>query len=232
MILFQGDQATAVENSAFDLVFEAGDIISVHISCPDPKACESFNQQVSLTAASVPSYNNGVAATTGYLINPDSTIALPIVGDFIAAGKSRLEFISSLEEALKEYMDEPQVTVRLMNFKVTVLGEVEHPGTFNIPNDRITIPEAIGLANDLKLTAKRNNILIVRTENDSIKEYRVDLTSNQVFTSPVYFLKQNDVVYVEPNKKSRYDGSLLHSAGGLIISATSLIISTFILIQK
>ncbi|NRA11368.1 MAG: polysaccharide export protein, partial [Crocinitomicaceae bacterium] len=100
------------------------------------------------------------------------------------------------------------------------------------PNERITILEALGIANDLKITGERSNILVIRHENGKKQEFRVDLTSKDVFSSPVYYLKQNDVIYVEPNKKSRFDSTIMKSTSGFFISTASLVLSVIILILQ
>ena len=153
---------------------------------------------------------------------------LPIIGAVKIGGLTRDSAISVIRNVLLEHLESPHVSIRILNFKVTVLGEVNNPGTFAVPNERINIIEAIGVAKDLKITGKRKNVVVIRNENGQNKEYRVDLTSKTLFQSPVYMLKQNDIVYVEPNFKARYDASILRTTGGVILSATSLIITTFV----
>ncbi len=233
LVYFQGEEDSVQLEQYYELKIEPGDILSIDITGTDHDVAKPYNQAEMVRQGNqAPTYDNGVPVSYGYLVSSDSTISLPIVGKVLAGGKTRNELVADIEETVKAYIDKPQVSVRLMNFKVTVLGEVENPGTFNVPNERITIIEAIGVAKDLKITGERSNILVIRNENGEKKEYRVDLTSKDVFSSPAYYLKQNDVVYVEPNSKSRYDSTLLRSAGNVIISATSLIISTIILITK
>ena len=166
------------------------------------------------------------------MVAPDSTVSLPIVGKVKLAGLNRNAAVKEVERVVGEYLDSPSVSLRILNFKITVLGEVKNPGTFSVPNERLSILEAIGIAKDLKITGERKNVLVIRHENGERKEYRIDLTTTAIFQSPVYYLKQNDVVYVEPNRKARYDASILRSAGGIVISATSLIVSTLVLIVK
>lgn len=217
----------------FEPKIEIGDIISVEVSGVDQDVVKPFVQSdLDKQTDRFGSYEGGAPASYGYLVNSDSTITLPVAGSVIVAGLSRSQATAVIAAKLSEYIDNPIISIRILNFKVTILGEVENPGTFSIPNERITIIEAIGIANDLKITGIRNNVLVIRIENNVKKEYRLDLTSSAIFESPVYFLKQNDIVYVEPNKKARYESGLLRSAGGVIISATSLVISTLILITK
>ena len=216
-----------------EVYLEVGDILSIEVTAADPDIAKPFNQAELVRQGNQSgSYDNGVAASFGYLIYEDGTVNLPIVGRIKLLGLSRSEAIREIERALGEYIESPSISLRILNFKITILGEVENPGTYTIPNERITILEALGISHDLKITGKRTNVMVIRTENGMRKEYRVDLSSKDLFDSDVYYLKQNDVVYVEPNSKSRYDATLIRSAGGVIISATSLIVSTLILIVK
>ncbi len=233
LVYFEHGDETIEQIAERTIRLETGDILSIEVTTSDPEVAKPFNQAELVRQGNQSgSYENGVAASFGYLIAEDSTISMPIIGKVKVAGLTHGEAVKVVESTLAEYLDGPSISLRILNFKVTVLGEVDHPGTFSIPNERITILEAIGIAHDLKITGKRQNVLVIRTEGNQKKEYRVDLTSKNLFESPAYYLKQNDIVYVEPNSKSRYDASVMRTAGGVIISATSLIISTLILIVK
>jgi len=235
MVYFQGDDLISdTDGNQFELRYEINDLLSIEVSGPDPEVTAPYNQTELVRQGSnqITSYENGVPATSGYLIASDSTVSLPIIGKVKLAGLERTEAMDTLRNILDDYLETPNVSIKLLNFKITVLGEVGNPGTFSIPNDRVTILEAIGIANDLKITAERKNILVVRHEGNKKTEHRIDLTSKEVFNSPVYYLKQNDVIYVEPNTRSRFDSSILKSTSGLLISATSLIVTTIILIRQ
>ena len=106
------------------------------------------------------------------------------------------------------------------------------PGTFRIPNERITLLEAIGLAGDLNMSGKRQNVLVIRDNNGIKTEHRIDLTSKDLFTSQVYYLEQNDVVYVEPNAAARSNGTIWRTSGTIFISLTSLVVTSIALISK
>ncbi|MCA9750468.1 MAG: SLBB domain-containing protein, partial [Romboutsia sp.] len=128
-----------------------------------------------------------------------------------------------IKDMLKDYLKDPIVNIRTVNFKVTILGEVTRPGSYTIPNDRITILEALGLASDLTLQGQRNNVLVIREINNKTISYRVDLTSEEVFSSPYYYLTQNDVIYVEPN-----NSRIKSSSVGPNVGATLSFISTLV----
>ena len=133
---------------------------------------------------------------------------------------------------MSSYISNPSIIVRILNYKVTVLGEVKNPGTFTIPNERITILEAIGIAGDLQITAVRNNVMVIREVDGKRMEYRVDLTSKNLFSSPAYYLTQNDVVYVEPNR-AKVNSAVVNATNvGIFISASSILISLLVLITQ
>lgn len=235
LVYFQDtdEDSMEIQSPQLSTIFEVGDILSVEVSGPDNELTKPFNlPDIARQGNQIGGYDNGVPSTAGYLIFSDSTISLPIIGRVKAAGLTREELIQKVQELLTEYLESPQVAIQIQNFKITILGEVDNPGTYKVPNERITILEAIGLAKDLKITGKRKNVLVIRYINGIKKEYRVDLTKRDVFASDVYFLKQNDIIYVEPNWKSRFESSPMKSTTGLFVSITSIIISSVALITK
>src|SRR5690606_36854273 len=134
-----------------------------------------------------------------YLVDAEGYIEYPVLGKVKLGGMTRPQAISHMKGLLAEYIVSPGVTLQITNFKVTVLSEVSNPGSFTLPHERITILEAIGLAGDLTLYGVRKNVLVIREADGEKSFHRVDLTSDEVFNSPVYMLIQNDLVYVEPN---------------------------------
>ena len=138
---------------------------------------------------------------------------------------SRVKAIEFIKNKLApDYIKSPNVNIRISNYSITVLGDVNRPGTFTIPNERITILEAIGLAGDIKITGKRNNIKVFREVDGKKIEYSLDLRSNDIFTSPVYYLQQNDLIYVEPNRAASQDAAFNRNTG-LIVSVVSILIT-------
>jgi polysaccharide export outer membrane protein len=136
----------------------------------------------------------------GYRINQQGEATLPYLGRVKVAGLSTDEVAAKLTPLLEQYLKQPIVSVRILNFKISVMGDVLRPDVFTIQNERITIIEALGLAGDLNVTAKRRNVLLIR-EYDGKREYLpIDLTSKKVFSSPYYYLQNNDVIYVEPDR--------------------------------
>jgi polysaccharide export outer membrane protein len=165
-------------------------------------------------------------------VSADGTIDFPVVGNIKVEGLTRSQAIEVIKNKLSSYVVNPTVSLRILNFRITVLGDVRTPGTFTIPNERISILEALGIAGDLLITGERQNILVIRDEGGKRKEYRVDLTKESLFSSPVYYLQQNDVVYVEPNRAKRSAALINPSNAGLVIASLSLLITSLVLIFK
>ncbi len=145
-----------------------------------------------------PVTGNSQAPVLGYLVEADGTIKLPYLDKVKAEGMTRLELEKLLTEKFKDYTKNPVVNVRFLNYRITVMGEVAHPGSFTIPSERLTVLEALGLAGDLTLLGKRQNVLVVREVNGVRSFGRLNLLSKDIFNSPYYYLKTNDVIYVEP----------------------------------
>jgi polysaccharide export outer membrane protein len=224
----------AVEQKSFTPVFKVDDFLSIIITAENPETAIPFNFPYGLGLREPMNYGytSGTPLKAGFLIDEKGEVELPIIGRVKLAGLSRVEATELLRNIYSDYLQSPVVNINIHNFKVTVLGDCAKPGTFFIPNERITILEAIGLAGDLRMTAKRNNILVIRDRDGIRQEYRVDLTKSNILNSPVYYLEQNDVVYIEPNITARSQAAFWRSTGGLFISLTSLIVTTVILITN
>nr|WP_299201318.1 polysaccharide biosynthesis/export family protein [uncultured Brumimicrobium sp.] len=239
MVYFQTEHTAdsvdteASSNAHFTPTLKTDDFLSVVITADDVESVIPFNYPVVGVTQSVnQGYSQGNPAKVGYLVDADGMVNLPVLGRMKLGGLSRAEATLLLENELKNYLSNPVVNIQIQNFKITVLGDVKKPGTFNIPNERITLLEAIGLSGDLDITGNRNNVLVIREDEEGTKQYRIDLTTDEVLGSPVYYLEQNDVVYVEPNRAKRSQGTFWRSSGGIFISLTSLIITTITLIVK
>lgn len=221
-------------SSTYTPVFKADDFISINVAGEDPEAVAIFNLPATenMRTPQNSGYSAGNPERSGYLVDANGNVQLPVLGRIKLAGLNRMEATELLQEKLSAYINNPVVNMQILNFKVTVLGEVGNPGTFKIPNERITLLEAIGLAGDLKITGVRKNIMVIRDNNGEKQEFRVDLRDKELFNSPVYYLQQNDVVYVEPNLASRANSTLWKTTGTVFISLTSLIITTAVLIVK
>lgn len=206
---------------------QEGDILAISVTADDIRATEPFNQ-VNIYQAGTPNNTNPFIPT--YTIDEEGNIDFPKLGKVSLAGKTRLQAIEHLRNGVARYILNPGISLNIRNFQISVLGEVLKPGTYQIDNDRISILEALGLAGDLTINGVRQNVLVIREEEGKRNEYRLDLTKRESLNSPVYYLKQNDVVYVEPNnakvQSSKYtqNTSIFVSIAGLIITIIAVIV--------
>lgn len=212
-------------------IIQIDDLLSINVSSLDQVSTAPFNLPNS-TVLTNTGYTLGSLPPIGYLVDGNGDINFPVIGKIHVQGKNRFEIISELENKLKEYVSHPVISLRVLNFKVTVLGEVNRPGTITIPNEKVTILEAIGISGDLTILGERKNILVIREVNGEKKQYSININSNDIFNSPVYYLQQNDVVYVRPNRVKINSAVINTTNAGLIISAFSLFLTTFVIISK
>ncbi len=199
-------------------VLKANDLLKITVSSLNPEATEIFNMSNSRNA----SYTDNQAS--GFLINNEGYINFPVLGKIKAAGKTKQELEEGITQELinRKLLLEPIVEIRYLNFRVSVMGEVKEPSVIAIPSEKVTLLEALSLAGDLTIYAKRDNILLIREEDNIKKLRRIDLTTDDIFTSPNYYLKPNDIIYVEPNKSKISTSSRTTQWLPIIISVLSL----------
>lgn len=198
VVYFQGiDETQSSINSNYEPVIKADDVLYINVSTFEPKASAPFNIGV-----------NNEGNSTGlqlqrntYLVDSEGFIQFPVFGSIKVAGLTKLQTIDLLKSKIETLAKDPVINLRIMNYKITILGEVSSPGSYTIQSDRITIPEALALAGDMTLFGKRENILILREDQGVKTSVRVDITNPAIINSPYYYLTQNDVLYVEPNKR-------------------------------
>lgn len=228
VVYFQnaGSFETLVDDNSFTSKFKVDDLVSIHVSTLDNEASAPFNL---FRGAS----EGGIRAEqVDYLVDQSGEIDFPVIGKIKIAGLSAEELRVLLRERLSDYLKDPIINIRLRNFSVTVLGEVNRPGTYPVVGERITILEALGLAGDLTIKGMRENVMVIR-DFDGTKVYtRIDLRRKEAMNSPVYYLTQNDVVYVEPNQSAVTASSLDNRATIAISIASLLITSTVLLITR
>ncbi len=202
-VYFNGAQSGPhpISVESYEPVIRPNDLLSITFSSINPEAAEVFNKPNTTT-------NNNVATTatttqsSGYLVSPEGNIQLQMLGSIKAAGLTKSQLKANLEKLIveKNLLFDPIVDIRYLNFRVTVLGEVARPTVVTVPSEKISLLEAIGLAGDLTIYARRDNVMIIREENGQRTVNRINLNSNELLTSPYYFLKPNDIVYAEPGK--------------------------------
>ena len=175
----------------FEAIVQSGDILSIHVTSLSQEASSFFNVVGEST-------DKQVANT--YLVDASGNIEMPLIGTVKVAGISTNVAKFLIRQKLEKYLTNPTVNLRIRNFKVTVLGEVKMPGVYTIPNEKITLIEAIGLAGDLTIFGKRIDVIVIREEDGERKFFKVDLRTKDLFESDYYYLHSNDIVYVEPGK--------------------------------
>ena len=218
-------RAERIANS-LDLRIQPNDLLRIQVESISEEASAPFNQMGGSQNVAQMSGQN-LQLFTGYLVDQDGYIDLPIIGRIEAKGQTieSLQFL--IRGKLKTYLKSPVVNVRFLNFKVTLLGEVNQPGVLTLPNSRVTLLEAIGAAGDMTDYADRTNIMIVREQNGTRSYQRIDLQSDEVFSSPYYYLQQNDLIYIEPIKARTATvadrGQRIVSYGTALISVIALI---------
>lgn len=186
----------------FENPIQKGDQLWITIGGSNITDLVTLNSASGIPSSGVAGQSIGASAT-GYLVEADGKIKLPFLGAVQAEGLSRIQLESFLTERFKEYTKNPVINVRFLNYNFSVLGEVLKPGRFNMATERITIFEALSMAGDISEMGKRENILVIRETNGQRDFARINLLSKDLFNSPYYYLKTNDVVYVEP-VKSRF----------------------------
>jgi len=207
---------------------QEGDILAISVTADDVRAAQVFNQVSAYQGVGMTMQSNNPFIPT-YSIDDKGNIDFPKLGKVKLAGMTRPEAIEYLRSQVSQFIVNPGISIEIRNFRITVLGEVKNPGTFPINNDRVSLLEALGMAGDLTINGVRRNVLVVREQDGIRKEYRVDLTTAEALHSPVYYLAQNDVVYVEPNgakiQSSKYtqNASIFVSIAGVIITVISVL---------
>jgi polysaccharide export outer membrane protein len=225
MVYFQDNETVQVNEAIlnFEPKIQAGDLLSINVSAIELEAALTFNLYETTGATNAKPLN--------HLVDSDGEINFPVVGPIKVAGLTTKQVTQNLTSTLGAYLVNPIVNIRLINFKVTVMGEVKSPGTYTIPNERITIVEALGLAGDLSIQGKRNTVLLIREKEGKRAFITMDLTNKKLFNSPYYYLAQNDVIYVEPNK-TKINSSGVGSNTSVIISSVSILIALLAILTR
>lgn len=205
---------------------QKNDLLSISVSSLNPEATVIYNSPNAV--AGIPGSSG--AAISGYLVNSDGNIQFPVLGNIKAEGLTKDQLRDNIRKSLedKKLLVDPIVMVRFLNYRVTVLGEVGRPSVINVPSEKISLLEAIGMAGDLTIFGKRENVLVIREEENGQKTMkRLNLNSNELLTSPYYYLKSNDIVYVEPSKAKVNTTSSTRVWLPVIFSGVSMIAVVF-----
>lgn len=210
---------------------QAGDLLSIVVSSYHMDAVIPFNLAVGVNASDEQSNARGQLQVQNYLVDSNGMINFPVLGEIHASEKDRQTLAKELQERIKVYVKEPIVTIRLLNFKYTVLGEVKNPGVFTTDNERISFLEALGSAKDLTIYGRRDSIILIRNEDNIIKKHYIDLRDASMVDSTYYFLRQNDVVYVQPNEIKTRE-SKVSPFNPLMVSIASVTLALITLLTR
>ncbi|OAQ42404.1 sugar transporter [Pedobacter psychrophilus] len=208
------------------VTIQKDDILGIYIT--SSSAAESnapFNNKLNRINGNNEDYTNTnpINPFEGYLVDDKGEIQFPVLGTIKVAGLTTTQLRQSLKEKLTKYLNTPVVNARIVNFKISVLGDVAKPDVYSVKNERITILEALSLAGDLTITAKRNDVLIIREQNGERQYVPVNLNSKDLFKSDYYYLKSNDVIYVQPSKTKYAPYDIGYRNATLIVAALSVV---------
>ena len=237
-VLYLQDIASIKEENIdknYEVIIHKDDLLAILVNSKDPELALPFNMPVV-------TYQIGAQTTAqqrllGYLVDQNGDIDFPILGKIHVEGLTRMQVTELIKQKRmsEDLIKDPIVTVQFLNFKVSVMGEVTRPGTFDISGDRITLLEALSMAGDLTIYGRRDRVAVIREKDGKRRILYHDLRSSDIFQSPCYYLQQNDIVYVEPNKaktgQSRINSNnsvgVWLSAVSVLASITSLMVTMF-----
>ncbi len=200
---------------------KAGDALSITVSALDAEAVVPYNLPTTIYSSPGSSTVNTTPSLQNYMVDAEGNIEFPLLGSLHVEGLLRSEVADLVRDRLQAQIMNPTVNVQLLSPTVVVMGEVSRPGRQSMPNGRLTLLEALGAAGDLTIYGRRDNVLVTREINGKLEFARIDLTSADLFTSPYYYLQQNDVIYVSPNKVRAINSTNL----GLWLSMVSTVAS-------
>jgi polysaccharide export outer membrane protein len=206
IVYFQGDtlrHSSQALTQNYVPTIQSSDLLSIVVGSLNTEANEIFNAANQARTASTNYSTTGGGLreqTLGYLVDSQGYVEIPLTGRVKVAGLTTNIAADTIRLRLLNFLKEPSVMVRTLNFKVSVLGEVLRPAVYVIPDEKITLPEVLSLAGDLTIYGKRNNVMVIREENGTRQIARLDLTTKEIFDSPYYYIHKNDVIYIEPVK--------------------------------
>ena len=243
MIYLQGADSiyanTVAIDKNFQLLIQSDDQLAISITSRDKQLIEQFNNSILVGSGNSQSGSSQALTQSGvcyFYVLQDGTIEFPVIGKVKAAGLTVDQLSENIRQQLSKDVNDVQVSTKIMSFKVTILGDVRAPGTQTFTGERLTVLEALGRAGDLNNSAKRDHVQVVREEDGKRVVYDIDLRDQaSIFESDAYYLQQNDVVYVKPNKSVRVKGSTsytLLSVSSTLVSMVVSIVSLIIAINR
>lgn len=215
-----------------EIVYQAtqinsGDILDINISAQNMESVLIFEREINQIQNQQPE----MLKINGYLVDANGNINFPVIGTLNTSGLNTFGLSKKIAERISEYVIKPQVSVRLVNYKVSILGEVARPGTYTFLEERISLPQVLGQAGDLTINGDRSNIQLLRYEMGKAKSFSLDLTKGDLVNPEYFFLNPNDVIYVRPNTAKVKTSGLIGNVG-TVISVLSLLLSLTIVLTR
>lgn len=231
IVYFQDIDEVNLKNltTEYEASIKKDDLLSIIVSGPDKTVIQPYN----LTLGELTSTSGSTdpeRSTLGYLVGPDGCINFPILGKIKVEGMTRSKLINFLTQEIGKDVKDPIVYVSFKNYKITVLGEVRSPGTYTIDSEKINILQALGKAGDLLITAKRDDIILMRELNGKQTHIRIDLRSSAILESPFFYLQQNDVLYVPPSASRVSQGTTATGIWSIVLSSITTAVAVVSLV--
>lgn len=236
-MVYMEKDTSGFENQVKQAVFEGshlqtGDLLDIKVTAFDEFAVRPFNLESKnqVYYSKVLPNQNAQKESEGYLVDSEGYIVFPVLGKIFVQGMTMSQLRKDLEDRLLEYLTDPMVSIRQLNFNITVLGEVKKPGQYNSPSDKVTVLQALGMAGDMTDNGDRTNVKLVRHENGIDNTYMIDFSDKNITSSPYYYMQQNDVLYVQPDENKKIaanvnpNRNLWFQIGGAALGVISLII--------
>lgn len=210
----------------YDAKIMPKDLLTIIVSCTSPELAVPFNLTVASTSNISQSYTTSQPVLQQYLVDNNGNINFPVLGELHIGGLTKKQTENMIVEKLKPYIKEkPIVTVRMVNYKISVIGEVARPGTFTITNEKVNLLEALAMAGDMTIYGMRDNVKLIREDNKGQQQIiTLNLNKVETISSPYYYLQQNDIIYITPNK-TKAQNSDIGTSTSLWFSATSILVS-------
>ena len=234
---FQNIDQISLESSKglYDAKIMPKDMLTITVITTDPKVAAPFNLSVQNTISSLGQLSTGAGSLQGYLVDNDGNINFPVIGKLHVLGLTKTQCQDLIRNKVAPYLAEsenPVVTVTMASYRVTITGEVNKPGVVPVSTEKMSIVEALAQAGDLTIYGKRNNIMLIRENADGQKEaHRLNLNDANLINSPYYYLQQNDIIYVEPNRVRAQNSAIGSSTTiwfsfvGIVTSVASLLVN-------
>lgn len=213
-------------------IIQKNDLLSINVTSVNAEATELFNQK-NQDAAQMTNSAGGSSSVSGYLVDQEGYVNFPVLGKIMAAGRSKKDLRDNITAKLvsEKLLIDPIVDIRYLNYRVSVLGEVKNPSVLTIPNEKISLLEALGQVGDITIYGRRDNVTLIREENGIKRIREIDLTTSEIFNSPYYYLQSNDIIYVQPNRGRIAGASEFKQWIPVILSALSLAVVTVVTIN-